>query len=88
MMIPESGGAAMQVNMLKAKNRPSKLMKAAVSGEEVIIASHGQAQVRLVPCVASPGLRHWGALCGNFADVDAAFGEQADVDVGKLFDGA
>ena len=78
----------MQVNMLEAKNQLSKLVKAAVSGEEVIIASHGQAQVRLVPCLASPGLRHWGALSGHFLDVDAAFGEQADADVGKLFDGA
>jgi prevent-host-death family protein len=47
----------MQVNMLEAKNQLSKLVKAAVSGEEVIIASHGQPQVQLVPCVASPGLR-------------------------------
>lgn len=78
----------MQVNMLEAKNQLSKLVKAAVSGEEVIIASHGQAQVRLVPCVASPGLRHWGALAGQFMDVDAAFGEQADAEVGKLFNGA
>lgn len=54
----------MQVNMLEAKNQLSKLVKAAVSGEEVIIASHGQAQVRLVPCVVSPGLRHCGALSG------------------------
>jgi prevent-host-death family protein len=78
----------MQVNMLEAKNQLSKLVKAAVSGEEVIIASHGQPQVRLVPCAASPGLRHWGALSRQFADVDTAFGEQADADVGRLFDGA
>jgi prevent-host-death family protein len=78
----------MQVNMLEAKNQLSKLVKAAVSGEEVIIASHGKAQVRLVPCAASPGLRHWGVLAGQFVDVDAAFGEQADAEVGKLFGGA
>lgn len=65
MMVPEKRvEAAMQVNLLEAKNQLSKLVKAAVSGEEVIIASHGQAQVRLVSCVVSPGLRHCGALSG------------------------
>jgi len=75
----------MQVNMLEAKNQLSKLVKAAVSGEEVIIASNGQAQVRLVPCADSPGLRHWGRLAGQFADTDQAFSEGADAEVGKLF---
>ena len=75
----------MQVNMLEAKNQLSKLVKAAVSGEEVIIASNGQAQVRLVPCADAPGLRHWGTLVGQFADIDQAFGEAVDAEVGKLF---
>jgi len=75
----------MQVNMLQAKNNLSKLVKAAVSGKEVIIASNGHAQVRLTPCTASPGLRHWGTLAGQFVDVDAAFSEQVDTEVGKLF---
>lgn len=78
----------MQVNMLEAKNQLSKLVRAAVSGEEVIIANHGEAQVRLVPCVAAPGLRNWGELAGQCGDVDAAFGEQADAEVAKLFNGA
>jgi prevent-host-death family protein len=47
-----------QVNMLEAKNQLSRLVKAALAGEEVIIASHGQPRVRLVPCSESPGLRH------------------------------
>ena len=75
----------MQVNMLQAKNNLSKLVKAAVSGEEVIIASKGHAQVRLIPCTVSPGLRHWGTLAGHFVDVDAAFSEQVDTEVGQLF---
>ena len=37
-----------QLNMLDAKNQLSRLVKAAMAGEEVIIASHGIAQVRLV----------------------------------------
>ena len=38
-----------QVNVLEAKNRLSELVKAAVAGEEVIIANRGVAMVRLVP---------------------------------------
>ena len=75
----------MQVNMLQAKKNLSKLVKAAVSGEEVIIASNGHAQVRLIPCTASPGLRHWGTLAGQFVDVDSGFSEQVDTEVGELF---
>jgi prevent-host-death family protein len=75
----------MQVNMLEAKNQLSKLVNAALSGEEVIIARNGQAQVRLVPCSASPGLQHWGALSGQFVDTDDAFSEELDADVGRLF---
>ncbi len=55
----------MLVNLLEARNQFSKLVKAAVSGEEVIIANHGEAQVRLAPCVAAPGLRHWGNWPGS-----------------------
>jgi prevent-host-death family protein len=38
----------MQVNMLEAKNQLSKLVKAALAGEEVIIANHGVPAVRLI----------------------------------------
>lgn len=79
----------MQVNMLEAKNQLSKLVKAAVSGEEIIIASHGQPQVRLVPCQTPPGLRHWGALAGQSTDtdIDTAFSAQTDAEVLNLFSG-
>ncbi len=39
----------MQVNILEAKNRLSRLIKAALAGEEVVIANRGQPMVRLVP---------------------------------------
>jgi prevent-host-death family protein len=45
-----------QVNMLEVRNQLSRLVKAALAGEEVIIASHGKAQVKLVPCVSAAGL--------------------------------
>lgn len=38
----------MQVNILEAKNRLSQLVKAAQSGEEVVIANRGQPVARLV----------------------------------------
>jgi|LNAP01.1.fsa_nt_gb prevent-host-death family protein len=38
----------MQVNILEAKNQLSKLVKAALAGEEVIIARNGTPVVRLV----------------------------------------
>jgi antitoxin (DNA-binding transcriptional repressor) of toxin-antitoxin stability system len=42
----------MQVNMLDAKHQLSKLDKGALAGVKVILASHGRAQVKLVPCAA------------------------------------
>jgi prevent-host-death family protein len=78
-------GADMQVNMLEAKNQLSRLVKAALAGEEVIIASHGKAQVKLVPCSAGAGLQRPGALAGiPTALVDAAFSEAVDQEVGQL----
>ncbi len=43
--------------MLDAKSQLSRLVKAALAGEEVIIASHGKAQVKLVPCASAAGLK-------------------------------
>ena len=76
----------MRVNILEAKNQLSRLVRVACEGEEVIIASHDQAQVRLVPCRTSQGLSHWGILAGEAMVDDAAFTPQADAEVGKLFD--
>jgi antitoxin (DNA-binding transcriptional repressor) of toxin-antitoxin stability system len=42
-----------QVKMLDAKSQLSRLAKAALAGEEVMIASHGNPQVKWVPCAAS-----------------------------------
>ena len=75
----------MQVNILEAKNQLSRLVRTAVQGEEVIITRQGQAQVRLVPCRSSAGLRHWGILAGQAVVDDAAFSPEADAEAGKLF---
>lgn len=75
----------MQVNMLEAKNQLPNLVKAAVDGEEVIIACNGQNRVRLVPCEPLKGLVNWGCLAGEFPDIDAAFAAETEVEVARLF---
>ena len=72
--------------MLDAKSQLSRLVKAALAGEEVIIASHGNPQVKLVPCAAADGLKRPGALAAALPDglaarVDAAFGEAVEQQV-------
>lgn len=52
---------ATQVSMLEAKNQLSKLVKAVVAGEDVVIASNGVPMVRLVPVRARRKLRKPGA---------------------------
>jgi prevent-host-death family protein len=79
-----------QLNMLDAKTQLSRLVKAALAGEEVIIASHGKAQVKLVPCASVAGLRRPGALAATSPDlpaaqVDAAFSVTVDQQVADLF---
>jgi prevent-host-death family protein len=39
----------MQVNVFEAKNRLSLLIRAALAGEDVVIANRGEPVVRLVP---------------------------------------
>jgi antitoxin (DNA-binding transcriptional repressor) of toxin-antitoxin stability system len=81
---------AVQVNMLDVKSQLSRLVKAALAGEEVIIASHGNPQVKWVPCAAADGLKLPGALAASVPDglaarVDAAFSEAVDQQVAELF---
>ena len=71
--------------MLEAKSQLSRLVKAALAGEEVIIASHGKAQVKLVPCASAAGLRQPGALAGVPRErMDEAFSEAVEADVARL----
>ncbi len=81
----------MKVNMLEARNQLSRLVKAALSGEEVIIASHGKPQVRLVPCSETRGLRGFGLLAEEFgrnagASTDDAFRDAMEQEVQHLFE--
>tara|TARA_B100000959_G_scaffold13311_1_gene13160 strand:- start:152 stop:382 length:231 start_codon:yes stop_codon:yes gene_type:complete len=76
--------------MLDAKSQLSRLVKAALAGEEVIIASHGKAQVKLVPCASAAGLKEPGGLAALSllaSQVDEAFGDAVDQQVAQLFNG-
>ncbi len=51
----------MQVNMLEAKNQLSKLVEAAMAGEEVVIANNGHPVVKLVRITQRKPVRKPGA---------------------------
>jgi prevent-host-death family protein len=57
----------MQVNIREAKNQLSKLVRAALNGDEVIIANHGKPMVRLVKMAGQPKTRGFGAMKGQIA---------------------
>jgi prevent-host-death family protein len=77
----------MKVNMLEAKSQLSKLVKAALEGEEVVIARDGTPAVRLVPVAKKIGLAGWGKLRAFATDVDAAFTPEVEAEVGKSLEG-
>jgi len=78
---------ATQVNMLEAKSQLSKLVKRALAGEEVLIASNGMPVVKLTPIAHQPRRTGWGALKAHRDQIDAAFTPEVDREVGRLFYG-
>ena len=76
----------MKVNMLEAKNQLSRLVKEALEGEDVVIASNGEPMVRLVPVARKGRLRGWGKLKRFRPSVDAAFTPDVDREVARRFD--
>lgn len=76
----------MKVNMLEAKNQLSRLVKEALGGEDVVIASNGEPMVRLVPVARKGRLRGWGKLKRFRPGVDAAFTREVDRKVARSFD--
>ncbi|MGH9365107.1 MAG: type II toxin-antitoxin system Phd/YefM family antitoxin [Thermoanaerobaculia bacterium] len=77
----------MKVNMLEAKSQLSKLVKKALQGEEVVIASNGSPMVRLVPVVKKGGLAGFGKLRRFASAVDAAFTPEVDAEVARSLEG-
>lgn len=77
----------MKVNMLQAKNQLSRLVKHALAGEDVVIASNGEPMVRLVPVARQGGLGGWGKLKSFRTGIDAAFTPELDEEIaGTLLD--
>ncbi len=72
----------MQVNILEAKTQLSKLVDAALRGEDVVIANRGKAVVRLVKVEDKPK-RRWGAWAGLMteAEIDHAFSPEVDAEI-------
>lgn len=77
----------MQVNMLDAKSQLSKLVKAALEGKDVVIASNGKPQVRLVPVAGQHLDQAWGRLKLKDKEIDAAFSSETEAQVAGLFRG-
>ncbi|MGH7392531.1 MAG: type II toxin-antitoxin system Phd/YefM family antitoxin [Candidatus Rokuibacteriota bacterium] len=77
----------MKVNMLEAKSQLSRLVKAALEGKEVVIASNGTPLVRLVPIARKGRLAGWGKLRRFGAAVDAAFTPETEAVVARSLEG-
>jgi len=77
----------MKVNMLQAKNQLSRLVKDALAGEDVVIASNGEPMVRLVPVVRRGHLRGCGKLKRFRAAVDGGFTPELDEQIAGSLEG-
>lgn len=78
---------ATQVNILEAKNRLSKLVRAALQGEDVVIARNRVPVARLRPLLKPGGLKGWGRLKTTAGTIDSAFAPEADAEVARLLAG-
>jgi prevent-host-death family protein len=77
----------MKVNMLEAKNHLSRLVKDALGGEDIVIASNGEPMVRLVPVAKRGRLRGLGKLKKFRAAIDAAFTPELDEQIARSLEG-
>jgi prevent-host-death family protein len=77
----------MKVNMLAAKSQLSRLVREALEGEDVVIASNGEPLVKLVPIARKGRLGGWGKLKKLAAGVDAAFTPEVDAEVARHLEG-
>jgi prevent-host-death family protein len=77
----------MKVNMLEAKNQLSRLVKDALAGEDVVIASNGEPMVRLVPVARKGHLGGWGKLKRFRTAIDGAFNPELDEQIARSLEG-
>lgn len=75
----------MQVNMLEAKTQLSKLVEAALRGEEVVIANRGKPVVKLVKAEVPAIKRVAGAWEGLMteAQIDHAFSPEVEAEMAR-----
>lgn len=75
----------MQVNMLEAKTQLSKLVEAALRGEDVVIANRGKPVVKLVKAEATPVKRIAGAWEGLMTEkqIDHAFSPEVEAEMAR-----
>jgi prevent-host-death family protein len=79
----------MEVNVHQAKTNLSKLIAAAESGEEVIIARNGKPAVKLVlvtPPIRKSRKHMLGAGIGKIWMAEDAFSRETDLEIQKLFE--
>ncbi|MGH8581032.1 MAG: type II toxin-antitoxin system Phd/YefM family antitoxin [Gammaproteobacteria bacterium] len=76
----------MQVNVLEAKSQLSKLVKAALEGQEVIIARNGEPMVKLVPIKNARKLGGWGRLKKFAGEIDSAFTPEVEAEITRLIE--
>lgn len=76
----------MQVNMLEAKTQLSKLVEAALRGEDVVIANRGKLVVKLVK-VEAPVRRLAGAWAGLMTEeeIDHAFSPEVEAEMARTW---
>lgn len=77
----------MKVNMLEAKNQLSRLVKDALAGKGVVIASNGEPMVRLVPVARKGHLSGCGKWKRFRAAIDAAFTPELDHQIARSLEG-
>jgi prevent-host-death family protein len=78
----------MQVNMLEAKTQLSRLVEAALNGEEVVIANRGKPVVKMVP--VAPAKRAKPGSCAGWLtseELDAAFSPEVEAEIAAMFNG-
>ncbi len=77
----------MKVNMLEAKNQLSRLVKDALAGKDIVIASNGEPMVRLVPVARRSRLGGFGKLKKFGAAIDGAFTPELDEQIASGLEG-
>ena len=73
-------------NIHQAKTHLSRLVEAAASGEEIVIAKAGKPMAKLVPVSAAAGPRVLGALAGKVRESADCW--EPDVELEALFYGS